>query len=178
MGARAPLNLLAILLLAGGILLQLLVVLSGAVAGTPVNLVYFLQASTDGITNARANLPNPVRWTFFALCGSQNGNNADCYPVQAALPFSPARNFRTEQGVPDGLGADKFFYLSRVMFAFYLIALFFAVVAFLLSVFALCARLGSYLTGFTVCLALFFQTVTAALMTYVHFPPHTHPPKP
>lgn len=135
---------------------------------TPVNLVYFLQTTTDGI-NGRPNLPNPIRWTYFALCGSENGRNGNCYPVRAALPFDPSSNFGTDQ-VPDAFNGNKFYYLSRFMFAFFLIALFFAVISFLLSVFALCARLGSYLTGFTVFLALFFQTLAAALMTYVHHP--------
>ena len=166
-GARPILSVAAIVLLAGGIVLQFFVILSGAVNSSPVNLVYFLQASTDGLSGAKSNLPNPVRWTFFALCGSNNGHNANCLPVRAALPFDPQRNFGTSQGIPDAFHGDKFYYLSRFMFAFYLIALFFAVVSFLLSVFALCARLGSYLTGFSVMLALFFQTLAAALMTYV-----------
>ena len=165
-GARPILNITAIVLLAGGIVLQFLTILSGAVQSSPTNLVYFLQASTDGVSGGRDNLPNPIRWTFFALCGNENGKNANCYPVRAALPFDPPRNFGTENGVAEAfLNGNKFYYLSRFMFAFYLIALFFAVVSFLLSVFALCARLGSYLTGFTVFLALFFQTLAAALMT-------------
>ena len=167
-GARPILNLAAIVLLAGGIVLQFLTILSGAVQSSPVNLVYFLQASTDGVSGGRPDLPNPIRWTFFALCGVDGNRNANCYPVRPALPFDPPNNFRTDQGLPDGFDGNKFYLLSRFMFAFYLIALFFAVIAFLLSVFALCARLGSYLTGFTVFLALFFQTLTAALMTYVH----------
>lgn len=57
--------------------------------------------------------------------------------------------------------------MSRFMFAFYLIALFFAVVAFFTSVLALCFRLGAYLTGLNVGIALFFQAITASLMTYV-----------
>lgn len=173
-GARPILGLAAILLLAGGIVLQFFVILSGAVHSTPTNLVYFLQASTDGVSGGRGDLPNPVRWTYFALCGNTNGHNGNCYGVRAALPFDPPSNFNTDNGVADAfVGTNKFYYLSRFMFAFYLIALFFAVVSFLLSVFALCARLGSYLTGFTVFLALFFQTLTAALMTYV---PSTTPP--
>lgn len=172
--ARPFLGLVAIILLAGGIVLQFLTILSGAVQSSPVNLVYFLQAGTDGISGGRSDLPNPVRWTFFALCGNENGRNGNCYSVTAALPFDPARNFNTQQNIPDAFDGNKFYYLSRFMFAFYLIALFFAVISFLLSVFALCARLGSYLTGFTVFLAVFFQTLTAALMTYVHlFPFHS-----
>lgn len=165
-GARPYLGLAAIVLLAGGIVLQFFVILSGAVNSSPVNLVYFLQASTDGI-NGRPNLLNPIRWTFFALCGNENGRNGNCYPVRAALPFDPPANFGVDQGLPDAFNGNKFYYLSRFMFAFYLIALFFAVISFLLSVFALCARLGSYLTGLGVFLALFFQTLAAALMTYV-----------
>ena len=175
-GARPFLSLAAIILLAGGIVLQFFCVLSGAVHSSPVNLVYFLQASTDGVSGGRPNLPNPIRWTFFALCGSDGTRNSNCYPVRAALPFDPSTNFDTNSGLPNAFmdGNNKFYLLSRFFFAFYLIALFFAVISFLLSVFALCARLGSYLTGFTVFLALFFQTLTAALMTCVHH--HSLPP--
>jgi hypothetical protein len=67
------------------------------------------------------------------------------------------------------MNTTKFFYLSRFMWAFYIIALFFAVVAFFTSVLALCFRLGAYLTGLNVGIALFFQALTASLMTYVSY---------
>jgi heme exporter protein D len=51
------------------------------------------------------------------------------------------------------------------MFAFYLVALFFAVIGLLTGLLALCSRLGGYLSGLTVAIALFFQTLAAALMT-------------
>lgn len=51
------------------------------------------------------------------------------------------------------------------MFAFELIALFFAVCALFTGMLALCTRLGSYLSGLLTTIALLFQTVTAALMT-------------
>lgn len=51
------------------------------------------------------------------------------------------------------------------MFAFYLIALFFAVVALFTGLLALCSRLGGYLSGLNTSIALFFQTLAAALMT-------------
>lgn len=51
------------------------------------------------------------------------------------------------------------------MFAFYLIAVFFAAIALLTGLLALCSRLGGYLSGFNTFIALFFQTLTAALMT-------------
>lgn len=134
-------------------------------AGVPTNLVYFLETTTDNIDGASRN---PVRWTFLALCGANNNENANCRSTQAALPFDPQANFGTDQGIPDGfVGNNKFFYLSRCMFAFYLIALFFAVVSLFVGVLALCTRLGNYLGGLTVFFALFFQTLTAALMTCV-----------
>ena len=51
------------------------------------------------------------------------------------------------------------------MFAFYLVALFFSVISFFTGLLALCSRLGGYISGLTVGVALFFQIVTASLMT-------------
>ena len=59
----------------------------------------------------------------------------------------------------------KYYYLTRFMFAFVLISLFFAVCSLFLGVFALCSRIGSYMSSFLCSIALFFQTLTAALMT-------------
>ena len=58
-----------------------------------------------------------------------------------------------------------FFYETRFMFAFVIIALFFAVCSLFLSLFAICSRIGSYLSAITCLIALFFQTIAAALMT-------------
>lgn len=51
------------------------------------------------------------------------------------------------------------------MFAFYIMALFFSVIALFTGLLALCSRLGGYLSGLTTGVALFFQTFAAALMT-------------
>lgn len=53
------------------------------------------------------------------------------------------------------------------MFAFVLIGLFFAVCTLFLGLLALCSRIGSFLSSGLCSVALFFQTLTAALMTYV-----------
>ena len=147
--------------------MQFFTILSGAVSGSPENQFYFLEASNIGnIPNAR----NPARWTFFAICGvnPDNGHNANCGKVVPALPFDPPRNFGTESNIPSQfLHTHKFYYLSRFMFAFYLVALFFAVVALFTGLLALFSRLGGYLSGLTTSAALFFQTLAAALMTYV-----------
>lgn len=165
------LALAALLLVAGGIVMQFFLILSGAINSSPINQFYFLQAGTNGIPNAR----NPSRWTFFAVCGRDpsSGHNANCGAVVPALPFDPPRNFGTTENVPQQfVGTHMYFYLSRFMFAFYLIALFFAVCALFTGLLAMCSRLGGYLSGLTVSIALFFQALAAALMTYV-LPPTT-----
>jgi len=162
--ARPILGFVSLIILAGGILLQFLVILSGAVNGSPENQIYFLEASDIGnIPGAR----NPSRWTFFAVCGvDSNGHNANCGKVVPALPFDPPRNFGTTMNVPGQfIGTHRYYYLSRFMFAFFLIALFFAVCALFTGLLALCSRLGGYLSGLNVAIALFFQTLAAALMT-------------
>ena len=60
-----------------------------------------------------------------------------------------------------------YFYLTRFMFAWVLIALFFAVFSFFFGAFALCSRIGSYLSSVLCFVALFFQTLTATFMTCV-----------
>ena len=52
------------------------------------------------------------------------------------------------------------------MFAFHLIALFFGTCALFIGLLALCSRIGSFFSSFTCSVALFFQSLTAALMTY------------
>jgi len=162
--ARPILGFVSLIILAGGILFQFFVILSGAVNGSPENQIYFLQASgLQRITGAR----NPSRWAFFAICGVNSaGHNANCGSVVPALPFDPPRNFGTTMNIPEQfIGTHKFYYLSRFMFAFYLIALFFAVCALFTGLLALCSRLGGYLSGLNTAIALFFQTLAAALMT-------------
>lgn len=171
MAARPILSAVSIIILAAGVLFQFFVILSGVVNDSaPFDRVYFLQADTSGISSNGDNfVPNPARWTYFATCGVQNGRNANCGKVNAAMPFDPVKNFGTENNVPEGLvqHPSQYYYMSRVMWAFYLIALFFAVAALFLGLFALCSRLAAKFTGLVTIIALIMQAVTAALMTYV-----------
>ncbi|KAF2257976.1 SUR7-domain-containing protein [Lojkania enalia] len=164
MAARPIIALLSLIILAGGILLQFFSILSGGVNSFPENQFYFLEASTNGIPNAR----NPSRWTFFAVCGvdTSSGHNANCGAPVPALPFDPPRNFDARQNVPEAfIGTNHYYYMSRFMFAFFLIALFFSVIALFAGLLALCSRLGGYLSALTTAIALFFQILAAALMT-------------
>jgi hypothetical protein len=156
------LALLSLIFVGGAVLLQFFTILTGAVNSAPLNKFYFLEASTNGIQGAR----NPSRWTFFAICGAENGLNANCGAVVPALPFDPPRNFGTQDGVPEQfIGTHQYYYLSRFMFAFYLIALVFGAIALLTGLLALVSRLGGYISSMTTFIALFFQTLAATLMT-------------
>lgn len=159
--ARPMLGFVSLLILAGGILLQFLVILSGTTESSPENQLYFLEASSPAAPR------NPSRWTFFSICGvDSHGHNTNCGANVPALPFDPPRNFGVTDGVPPQfLGTHRYFYLSRFMFAFYLIALFFAVGALFTGLLALFSRLGGYISGLNASIALFFQTTAAALMT-------------
>lgn len=162
------LALTSIVLVAGGIVLQFFIILSG-INSLPLNLVYFLQADTTSIQGGNDRIRDPARWTYLAICGVDGTRNANCGPMGAAIPFDPARNFGTEQGVPEQFltNRNKWYYLSRVSWALFLVALFLSVIGFFVSLLAICARLGGYMAGFFVLGAFFFQTVAAALMTYV-----------
>ena len=154
------------LLLAGGILFQFFVILSGAVSGNPEPHFWFLSADTSAIPGA----PHFSAWTYFALCpisGLGGGDKtSDCRGAQAAFPMNPPENFGTERGVPGAfINTHHYYYLSRFAWAFYIIALFFSVCALFSAGLALCTRLGSYLSGFLTLLAFFMQGLAAALMT-------------
>jgi len=168
MGAARPLlGLLALIFLFGGIVLQFLVVLSG-LETTPENQIYFLQTSLNGVTGGE-NVLNPVRWTWLRLCGvdEATGLNANCLPTAADVPFSPVDNFGTATGLPEAFSQHRnyYYYISRIGWAFYVIALFFAVIAIVTGLLALCTRLGAYLSSTFVFLAVGMQAVAASLMT-------------
>ncbi|KAL8862268.1 MAG: hypothetical protein Q9178_001277 [Gyalolechia marmorata] len=156
MTARPALALVSLILIAGAALLIFLTLLGGAIDRNPTNQFYFLEANTEGLGDA-----GPLtRWTFWSSCSVIDGRNV-CPRVRAAYPFDPRRNFGTE----DIFGGRKYFLETRFMFAFVIIGLFFAVCALFLGVLAIVSRIGSFLTSATCSIALFFQTVTAALMT-------------
>ena len=163
--------LLSWIFLAAGILFQFFVILSGAVGGDPEPHFWFLAADTHDIGNAPVN----SAWTFYAVCpvtGLAGGATTySCRGAKAALPLNPPQNFDTNgnnNAVPSGfLNTHRYYYLSRFAVAFFYVAIFFSVLSLFIGLIALCTRLGAYLTGFTVSLALFFQTLSTALMTYV-----------
>ena len=145
------------------------ILLAGAINGDPVNRWYFLEADTSNIPNA----PALSRWTYWNVCGVQNGRlacgDASYEGISPAFPLDPAsgRTFGTTENVPEDFvnNHNFYFYMTRFMFAFMLIALFFAVCALFTGLLALCTRIGAYLSGLLTLFALFFQLIQAALMT-------------
>lgn len=127
-----------------------------------LNQVWFLEADTSGVQNA----PALTHWTYWNSCPvGDNGLNTIC-SVSPAHPFDPQSNFGGSNGVAGGfLGTSKFFYETRFMFAFALIALVFSILSLLLGGLALCSRIGSYLSSTFAMAAMIFQAAVAALMT-------------
>lgn len=155
----------ALLLLAGSLLLLWFVILSGLTHTSPLRETYFLRADTSGIQGAR-----PItQWTYFKTCSD---DNTDCGPARPGLPLGDgwASNAR---GVPSDLigsyGNDTtsfyYWYMWRFGWVFFLVALFFEVLAFFAGFLALCSRLGSAFTGLISLVALFFLTIAVSLMT-------------
>lgn len=168
MGARPIFALLSLFFTAGAIVLILLTLLAGTVDSNATNPVYFLQADTSNIPNA----PATSRWTFWNYCDSDSSSARElCNGISPAFPLDPpsGRNFGTEDGVPaQFIGTRKFFYLTRFMFAFVLIGIFFAACSLLTGLLALCTRIGAFISGALNMMGLFFQMLTAILMTVAY----------
>ncbi len=152
-------------MISSSLVLLCLVILPGVSTNVPLDNTYFLRASTAGITGAR-----PIsQWTFFYVCGP---GNADCGPAYPDLPIGWAwsgnpRNAPAELVGDYGGGTTSFYYwyMWRFGWVFYLLALFFEVIAFFASFLACCGRLGSAVSGFVCLVALALYTIGVSLMT-------------
>lgn len=163
------LGLTSLILVAAGLLFMFFILLAGTTNGNPVNRWYFLQADTANIANA----PAVSRWTYWNVCGVDGNGRDDCMSstnygkTRPARPLDPPRNFGGSlDNIPTQfLGTHYYYYMTRFMFAFMLIALFFGACALFTGILALCTRLGAYISGFLTSLAWFFQALNASLMT-------------
>ncbi|KAI5812886.1 SUR7/PalI family-domain-containing protein [Pyronema omphalodes] len=177
---RAALTLPSILCLAGSIVMLFLLLLAGSKHHTPLDQIFLLQADTSGIPGAPQGV---ARWTLYNVCNSHNGRNTDCGGTQAAYPFDPVRNFGTTENVPRAFidSPRKFFYLSRFLYAIYVVQLFFVCLALLSCEFSrsiyptaprrrptLLSPLSRhlyYLSSFLSLLSTFFAAFTASALT-------------
>lgn len=146
-------------------MLLFFILLGGVKEKSPLNEFYWIEFDTDQISSS---LPNPVRWTLYNYCGvSSSGKNIDCTKTSAAFPFKPQSAFHTTNGIPSDFidNESTYFYLSKISYAFYLIAISFLFLSFLLSCAACFSRLGGALAGFLSFLALLFATAASAMLT-------------
>jgi len=106
-------------------------------------------------------------YTLWGLCAvDSSGNNVNCTKASPAYPFDPSSNFGGSTLPAEFASRSGFFYyMSRFSFAFYLIAVTFAVVAFVTGLLAFCSRLGSAISAIFAFLALFFAVTAASLST-------------
>ncbi|KAI5956818.1 SUR7 [Candida jiufengensis] len=149
--------------LAGAILLLIFTVLSGSSKHTPLNKFYWLEADTRSIPNAPASRS---AWTFWGVCDKNDFGNCLLGP---AYPLSPVDNFDTTNNIPEKFKSQQstFYYLSRFAFAFCLIALGFAGLAFIIDLLGFCFVVIDKIVIFLVTIALFFMAGFASFQTAV-----------
>ncbi|KAI5846296.1 SUR7/PalI family-domain-containing protein [Morchella snyderi] len=154
----------SIILLAGTIVLLFLLIIAGAYDRRPLNQIFWLQADTRGIPNAPDGI---CHWTLYNFCDERDGKNFNCRNNNAANPFLPQRNFNTRANIPADFlnNPDRYFYLSRFLYSFYIIDLGFALMALLAGLLALSSRIGALAAAALSCLSLFFMTFSATIMT-------------
>ncbi|KAA8914658.1 actin cortical patch protein Sur7, partial [Sphaerosporella brunnea] len=158
-------SLLSLIFMAGTIVMLVLLLSAGSHEREPLQRIHFLEADTRGIPNAPDGL---CHWTLYNYCHVVNGQNHACRPPSAAYPMDPVRNFNTTTDVPRDFvqHQDRYFYLSRFLYAFYIISLFFCVAAFAVGLGSLCwwraaAMAAAAATAAVACLAFCAAVMTA-----------------
>lgn len=144
------------------------ILLSGVRETNPLGQFYFFEFDTSGITGATTDIPNPVRWTPYNYCGvSDSGRNTNCSPRRAAFPFQPQNAFGTTNGIPSDIldNSSTYYYLSRISYGFYIVALAFTVFSLGLAAIGCCSRLASAVASFFSFVGLLFVAAASAMIT-------------
>ena len=102
-------------------------------------------------------------------CGDQGGASVDCQPRHAATPMLPQTYFKSPENVPQDFlqSSNKYYYLSRFTYAFYIISIFWILLALLATLGALLSTLSAALAAALSAIALLSTAFLAAIMTYV-----------
>ncbi|KAH8601800.1 SUR7/PalI family-domain-containing protein [Bisporella sp. PMI_857] len=164
-GIRGIAGITSLILIAGSLVLIFFVVLSGVKRTTPLNSTYFLRADTSSVPGARAQ----SQWTYFYVCDTGNTN---CGSPVPALPIGYAWVADSANIPPSLVGGHAknttstyYYYMWRFGWVFYLLALLFDALAFLVALASPVSRLASGLSGLIIGIALFWMSLAAALMT-------------
>lgn len=144
--------------------------LAGVHDSIPLNQIFWLQFDTDTITSASSfsYIPNPARWTFYNYCGvDSSGHNQDCTSTKAAFPFTPQDAFGTSNGIPASFIDHRrtYYYLTRIAYGFFIVAIVFVFWAFVFSAFSFCSSIGSAIVSFFSGLAFIFAAAAASMDT-------------
>lgn len=159
---RRFLTLVPLLFLAGSTTMLIFINISGASTNNAfLNKFYFSSVTTT----------EEARWTMYSLCAPVGDGKVYCSAKKPAYPFSPEDNFGSSV-VPEEFikHRNTYYYVLRIGYAMYVLALPFAVFS-LLPVLCTCCLEG-FLSGFfalaVVGLALFFSALGAAFKTAAH----------
>lgn len=153
-----------ILFTAGLTLLLVFIILSGVIDSSPINKFYWVQADTSSISGA----PALSRWTYWGL--SENTNGVNQFVVrEPAYPISPVDNFGTTDGIPTDFvdNRNTYYYLSRVAWGCYIVALAATFFYLVFSVFALCSTTIALTSSVLIILSFVFTFAATAMYTAV-----------
>lgn len=118
---RGLLKTFSILLILGTVLTLLLTLLTGGTQTSILKKFYWLE--TDCSEYPGSPIQGRCRWTSYGLCRAENGSNVDCTHAAAAYPFSPSRNFNSNDNLPKKFVDNKnyYYYTSRIGWGFTLV---------------------------------------------------------
>lgn len=155
-------HLTPLVLTAGSVAMLVFINLSGATANSTFLGKFYFSSVTSS---------DEYRWTMYSVCTTLGNGSAYCSKAKAAYPYTPADLFGAASVPVEFVKLNKtFYYLLKLSYAFFLMALVFSVLA-LLPVLCSCALAGvitglfaSIPTGF----AALFSLLATAFETGIH----------
>lgn len=163
-------NLLVTLFVAGTMLLQFFIILGGTKDVSILRKFYYLRSRTEPISGAA-----PItQWSLWGPCTSDGsslddvGQSTGCAKAKAAYGFQPGEQYGDQevpQWFPDN--RNKTYYMTRLLFPFYLIALVFETPVLFLTIFSIIRRRIAFVMALLTFIAFCFHTTAGAMLTYV-----------
>ncbi|KAF8470176.1 SUR7/PalI family-domain-containing protein [Kalaharituber pfeilii] len=162
----SPFVLIPLILLSGAVVMLFFCLLAGLTNHNPLNRVFFLSADTSNIPGA----PPISQFTMNNVCGERNGVNIDCRGRSGGKPMLPQTYYGTATGVPQPFlqHQNKFYYLSRFTYAFYIISIFWILLALLASLGATLSTASTGIAALLTAIALLSTAFLASIMTAVY----------
>lgn len=166
--SRGLFKILSSLLILGSFACLILTLITGAKTTSGISKFYWLE--TDCSKYPGSPIQGTCRWTSYSLCGvDSKGKNVDCTSSRAGYPFSPKDNFNSNKSIPAPFmnSRNKYYYMSRIGWAFSVIGLYFLLCSFvMIIVWLILGKLG-WLFWWIYFVSFIFVAVSAALSTAV-----------